>query len=282
MTPFRPRLLKLSRQITRLVAPELKNSQFAYYEMVRQVLDCKPQPRTDQGPEEFTWLDIGCGHHIFGHWMDREEREAAGKCPSIFGLDASFEALQKHRAIRNRTLGDILHAPFRGSSFDLVTANMVFEHLERPFESLLEIGTLLKPGGTLVLHTPNRRHYLVFIAALLPRSARQRIACFLDGRAKEDVFPTLYRANTPKRVRLLAQTAGFEVLEIRLVNSSVVTGMLGPLVVVELLISRLLSLKKLRNFRSNMIVLLRKAECYGPAAEAATDAMHKVAACSHC
>ncbi len=279
---LRPRLLKLSQRIARLVAPGLKNSQVAYYEMVRQVLDGKQQARTAQSEKNFAWLDIGCGHHIFGHWMDREESEAAGKCPSIFGLDASFEALRKHRVIRNKALGDILHAPFRRSSFDLVTANMVFEHLEQPFESLVEIRTLLKPGGMLVLHTPNRRHYLVFVAALLPRSARQTIARFLDGRAKEDIFPTLYRLNTPKCARVLAQAAGFEVLEIKLVNSSPVTGMLGPLVVVELLISRLLSLQKLRNFRSNMIVLLREAKCYAPVAKAATDAMHKVAACSHC
>ena len=58
--------------------------------------------------------------------------------------------------------------PFQDASFDLVTCTEVIEHLEHYRRILREIYRVLKPGGTLVLSTPNilnlksRIRFLIF------------------------------------------------------------------------------------------------------------------------
>ncbi len=58
--------------------------------------------------------------------------------------------------------------PFKDSTFDLVTCTEVLEHLEHYRYTLREMYRVLKPGGTLVLTTPNilnlksRIRYLIF------------------------------------------------------------------------------------------------------------------------
>lgn len=45
--------------------------------------------------------------------------------------------------------------PFSEKSFDLIEANHVIEHLDRPFEVMRELHRLLKPGGTLIVRVPH-------------------------------------------------------------------------------------------------------------------------------
>lgn len=48
--------------------------------------------------------------------------------------------------------------PFAAASFDLVYSIEVFEHLHRPYDVLKECHRVLKPGGFLVVSTPNILH----------------------------------------------------------------------------------------------------------------------------
>ena len=48
--------------------------------------------------------------------------------------------------------------PFPADAFDLVYAIEVFEHLHRPYDVLRECHRILKPGGFLVVSTPNILH----------------------------------------------------------------------------------------------------------------------------
>jgi hypothetical protein len=65
--------------------------------------------------------------------------------------------------------------------------------------------------------------------------------------------------NTPGEVRELSQKANFKVIEIRLVNSSAATMMLGPFVLIELLGLRLLGHPYFADRRSNLIAILKKS-----------------------
>ncbi len=48
--------------------------------------------------------------------------------------------------------------PYADASFDAVTSIETVEHLENPFHFAREIARLLKPGGVLILSTPNPNH----------------------------------------------------------------------------------------------------------------------------
>jgi SAM-dependent methyltransferase len=204
------------------------------------------------------WLDLGCGHELLPPWRLEQERGLVKRPKVLVGLDYDYDSLKRHTTIQNRIRGDISHLPFGGDIFDLVTSNMVFEHLQKPEEQLEEIFRILKPGGVLVFHTPNSISYGPVLARLVPESLKGRLIWLLERRKEDEVFPAYYRINTQKLVTRLAESVGFEVATLRLIMSSPVFIMIPPLVVLELLLIRILMTKLGRHFRTNIIAVLRK------------------------
>jgi len=100
--------------------------------------------------------------------------------------------------------------------------------------------------------------YATLLARLVPEGLKTPLVGFFEGRKEEDVFPALYRLNTPAKIEQLSREAGLCLAELLRVESSAQTVMLGPLVILELSWIRLLRLSMLRNFRSNLIVILQK------------------------
>jgi len=84
-------------------------------------------------------LDIGIGPGHFRSLMSRFEH---------VGLD--FEPYAGVRVVTD--LADRL--PFRDSTFDVVVASNVLEHLKRPEEALCECHRVLKPGGLILITVP--------------------------------------------------------------------------------------------------------------------------------
>lgn len=106
---------------------------------------------------------------------------------------------------------------FPDHTFDVAYADNVFEHIPDPEITLGELFRVLKPGGVLMAKTPNIWHYMPMIARYTP-SWFHRLYNSLRGRAEQDTFPTLYRANSRKAIRQLAGEAGFEVSSIDVVE----------------------------------------------------------------
>lgn len=78
----------------------------------------------------------------------------------VVGVDVSARAIQAAREAapdgRPEFLAiDGLSLPFADASFDLVTSFQVIEHVREPTPYLREIARVLRPGGTVVLTTPN-------------------------------------------------------------------------------------------------------------------------------
>ena len=60
----------------------------------------------------------------------------------------------EHKIFRHTdVVGDAHHLPFRDATFDHVFAFNVFEHLRAPKNSAAEIFRVLKPGGSVAIHT---------------------------------------------------------------------------------------------------------------------------------
>jgi SAM-dependent methyltransferase len=91
-----------------------------------------------------------------------------------------------------------------------VFSKFVFEHLDRPLAAMRELRRVTRPGGHLVIHTPNRFHY-VAIGAMLTPHRFHRWYNARRGRAELDTFPTRYRANDRRTLRDLAARSGYRI-----------------------------------------------------------------------
>jgi ubiquinone/menaquinone biosynthesis C-methylase UbiE len=254
-------LYKFYWSIEQRIVPGLRPTQYAYFETLLRVL------RKDDD-----WLDLGCGHQVFGGWMMREQAQAISACRHIYGMDLDWNGLRAHAGIRDKIYGNLGQLPVRSCSVDIVTANMVIEHLENPAGVLREVGRVLRPGGRFVFHTPNYRSPVVRLGAWVPERLKKPLIALLEGREGHDVFQTHYRLNTASAVRAMAAETGFAVATVDHVSNAAATTMLGPIVILELLYIRMLTRRGFAHLRTNLICVLEKtagSQAHLPAVESA-------------
>lgn len=246
---LRKAMLHCHWALARRIAPGVRNSQYEYRDLLLPFL--APSCR---------WLDVGCGRHVFGHWMTEDAKAALLSCRFAVGVDVNFESLRQQQFLPRRVAGDLERLPFSSGSFDLVTANMVVEHLQHPSNFLGEAFRILRPGGHLVFHTVNVRNPLVRLSRALPRSIKTRLVVWLDGRPEEDVFPVHYLLNEREAINRAAKASGFQVLSIRFYCGSPFTAALGLLSAFELVLLRIMAWERLAPWRVNLCAVLRKPE----------------------
>lgn len=105
-------------------------------------------------------------------------------------------------------VGDLDFLPLASGSLDLVVSRWVLEHLRNPMAAITETARVLRPGGRLILLTPNRWHYAGAITSIVPHNLQRLFVKALLRGDPDDVFPTFYRANTVGRLRSLTSEAG--------------------------------------------------------------------------
>jgi ubiquinone/menaquinone biosynthesis C-methylase UbiE len=239
---------KIYWKLESIIAPRLKYSQTIFEEVLN-----------DNISPNYVWLDLGCGHHLLPPWRYEYEKILVKKSHLIVGLDYDLNSLTKHRTIINRVQGDIFRLPFSENTFDLITSNMVFEHLSNPENQMKEIYRILKPNGKLIFHTPNYFSYSAIIAKLIPGRIKKKIILILEGREEPDVFSTFYKINSPSKIKGIANQSGFRVKKIKMLCSSAQFVIIPPLAMLELFWIRILMTKPLKSLRTNIIAILEKA-----------------------
>lgn len=182
------------REAYRRHQPGWQPASEVYAETVRQLL-----------PIHGRLLDLGCGRGGLIEQLDEP-------LPRLVGVDPDFASLREHRLALPRTQAAGSALPFAATTFDLVMASWVLEHMARPEDDFQEIGRILRPGGAFVFLTPNKQHPLIRLNRLAGRlgSVQTRIVAALYGRAAVDTFPAFYRANTALALRRLGARAGLE------------------------------------------------------------------------
>lgn len=104
------------------------------------------------------------------------------------GLDVDGDALKKAGSPDDGVDYVLANAdaglPFRRGSVDALVASEVYEHLHGPEGFLDDIRRVLKPGGRLILTTPNTESLVLLFLRLLPRAWAQRILSRTDERQK--------------------------------------------------------------------------------------------------
>jgi SAM-dependent methyltransferase len=199
------------------------------------------------------WLDLGCGTSLLPAWKHDSELQLVARAGTFAGLDRSLSSLRANRTIAGRVCGDIALLPFPEGSFDLVTANMVVEHLDDPVSQFQEIRRVLAPGGMFVCHTPNVRGYPALAGRLVPDIVKRKLIRGLEGRQAEDVFKTYYRANSPRALRRVAEQSRLKIRDVLMTFSSAVLAVVPPLALLELLWIRALRRSGLQSLRPTMI-----------------------------
>jgi SAM-dependent methyltransferase len=116
-----------------------------------------------------TGVDLGCGdgthlHHLHGFVAD------------LYASDYNLVRLPRARALNETRcvfLADITNYPVRDNAFDVIFFNHVIEHIPDDTAALAEACRILKPGGLLVLGTPNEGVWFWQLAyRLQPRMLR--------------------------------------------------------------------------------------------------------------
>ena len=92
-------------------------------------------------------LDVGCGLGYFLSAVD-EGWEKHGIELSAFAAERASQHGKIHQ-------GDLRSANYPDNHFDVVMLYHVLEHMLHPVEEIEEIFRVLKPGGTLIVGTPN-------------------------------------------------------------------------------------------------------------------------------
>ena len=156
-------------------------------------------------------LDAGCGRHL-------EFSREFSSIMQVTGID-----LEKHLDTQNQmspfaVRGDLEALPFPPETFDLVISRSVVEHLQKPFEVFLEFHRVLKPGGKVIFSTPNRYDYVSFVASVTPYAWHRVMVRKMTGVEEDDVFPTLYRANTLASLGRQLNAAGFRKIVLKAIN----------------------------------------------------------------
>ena len=162
---------------------------------------------------ESTVVDIGCGRGAYGKdpvRVRRELRILRGRAARVIGIDVDPAGAMNPYIDEFRRIETDRPWPLPDASADLCLADNVIEHLPDPAGFFRECFRVLKPGGWFCGRTPNRASYFGVISSMIPNRFHARLVSRVQqGREEQDVFPTLYRANTSRSLRRMLGEAGF-------------------------------------------------------------------------
>jgi SAM-dependent methyltransferase len=235
--------------IARAIGVDLAHTQIHY----ARVLERYVQPGS-------RWLEVGCGRQILPDWAMpiSAQRELAARARMLTGIDVDA-AMREHPLLTYRVAGLGNAMPFRSGSFDLVTANMVIEHIHRPKEFLLEVERILYPGGCFLFHTTNFRNILVFISYCVPDWLKEKLVWILEKRKAADLFPTRFEMNTVAAIKEIVAGTSLTIERLTTNGTAGFFTMLGPLGWAELFFTKAVSSLGSGRYNSNLICVLRRS-----------------------
>lgn len=145
-------------------------------------------------------LDVGCGAAPGLRYLHERGVAAVGVDVSAPALAAARQLLPNARLVRCDLERGL---PFAPGTFDLVLMSEVVEHVADLRLVLAEVRRALRPGGALVLTTPNLW------------DVRRAVAALGGPTWTGDRDPTHINLQTPRTLRRTLEVAGFDRIAIR-------------------------------------------------------------------
>ncbi len=155
-----------------------------------------------------TLADIGCGAgHFWSHVAPAFDRCIGVDAVRYDGLPSGVEFVAADL--------DRLPLPLADRSVDVVAAVEVVEHLENPRAFCRELRRIARPGGWVVVSTPNQLSAL----SLLTLVSKQRFSAFQDP-----AYPAHITALLEIDLRRIAGECGLETVEVRFTGEGRIPG----------------------------------------------------------
>jgi SAM-dependent methyltransferase len=159
-------------------------------------------------------LEIGAGRGRYAGdriALRRNLRIFKGRCRKVIGIDVDPEARENPYLDEFRLIeGD--RWPIAEDSVDLAICDSVLEHVENPELFFQEAQRVTRPGGFICLRTPNVFSYFGLASVLVPARWHFKVLTRVQPNPIEeaDVFPTVYRCNTRRKLRGMLSRHGFD------------------------------------------------------------------------
>lgn len=131
-------------------------------------------------------LEVGPGCGIYLPELSRYFREVVASDIEATFLDQARQLGQRHANLRP-VVDDIRASRLPGGSFDLILCSEVIEHLSDSRAALAGMARLLRPGGVLLLTTPQRYSPLELLGRI---AFHPRILPLVRQLYREPVLPT--------------------------------------------------------------------------------------------
>ena len=151
-----------------------------------------------------TVLDVACGHRnpFFSDQLKRASK--------VIGVDWDSAVVRQNSLLHVGIVADLHSIPLPEDSVDVVVSVDTIEHAHNPALFLSECCRVLRKGGRAVFTTPNLFGY----RTLLARYGGKTVFDLIWKTFKHTTLPydSLYRANTPNRVKRLAEEAGLRLV----------------------------------------------------------------------
>jgi SAM-dependent methyltransferase len=146
-------------------------------------------------------------------------RRLRGEVGHLVGVDVD-PVVMTNEDLDEAHVSDGVSLPFSDGEFDFAYSDWTVEHVEKPVPFLREVRRVLKPGGEFFFRTTNRGHYVTTVAAHTPHWFHRLVANRVRDLTKDDhePWPTYYKMNSPSTVRRHMQAAGFDEIEVELVE----------------------------------------------------------------
>ena len=197
-------------------------------------------------------LDAGCGCYM-------KSCKDLSSVARVVGIDLETALESDNQSAPFGVCGDLDRLPFPSDYFDMVISRSVVEHLENPAVVFRELHRVLRPGGKVVLCTPNKYDYVSVVAAITPHWFHQFLVSKIFPVSKQDVFPTFYRANTLSSIRRALNSAGLVERELGTINHYPAYLMFSPVLFrLGVLYERLTSMDLFRSLRGSILCVFEK------------------------
>lgn len=154
-----------------------------------------------------SWLDVGCGLSPFPG-NDALAKLLSQRCRCLTGVDPDEGV--KHNPFLHERYQSSLDELSVDTTFDLVSARMVVEHVTHPANFAAALRRLTHPGSEVVFFTVNWWSLTTLAAHFTPLSVHHLAKRLLWKTREQDTFPTAYLMNNRSRLAGVMADVGFQ------------------------------------------------------------------------